>query len=72
MDAHKAKRKELDDFHDTFETDEEAIAWMRRYGVFPLRLPRFGVGTDAIRRIREACGSSKPFWRTYAIGQTLG
>lgn len=56
MDAHKAKRKELDDFHDTFETDEEAIAWMRRYGVFPLRPPRFGAGTDAIRRIREACG----------------
>lgn len=25
MDAHKAKRKELDNFHDTFETDEEAI-----------------------------------------------
>lgn len=49
-------RKELDAFQEVFETCEECPAWLRRYGVFPLRPPRFGAGTDAIRRIREACG----------------
>lgn len=56
MGARKARGNDLNALQEVFETPEEDAAWMRRYGVLPTRLPRFGEGTDAIRRIREACG----------------
>ena len=56
MNRGKRCRKDLEAFHDVFETDEEAIAWMKRYCLLPTRPPRFGEGSDAIRRIREVCG----------------
>lgn len=56
MGARKEWEKELNALGEVFETPEEDAAWMRRYGVFPLRPPRFGAGTDAIHRILKACG----------------
>lgn len=56
MGARKAWGKEIAALEDVFGTVEEDVAWMRRCGVLMTRPPRFGAGTDAIRRIREACG----------------
>lgn len=56
MDARKAWKKDIEALENVFGTVEEDAAWMRRYGVLPTRPPRFGAGTDAIRRIRETCG----------------
>lgn len=56
MDVRKAWKKDLEALEDVFGTVEEDAAWMRRYGVLPTRAPRFGAGTDAIRRIRKTCG----------------
>ena len=56
MGARKEWEKELNALEEVFETSEEYAAWMKRYGVFPLRPPRFGAGTDAIHRILKACG----------------
>lgn len=56
MGARKEWNKELVTLEEVFETSKEFAAWMKRYGVFPLRPPRFGAGTDAIHRILKECG----------------
>ena len=56
MGAPKARGMELDALQEVFKTPKDDAAWMKRYGVLPTRLPRFGAGTDAIRRIRKTCG----------------
>lgn len=56
MGARKARGKDLDALQEVFETPKDDAAWMRRYSVLLTRLPQFGAGTDAVRRILKACG----------------
>lgn len=81
MGARKEWEKELNALDEVFETPEEDAAWMRRYGVFPLRPPRFGGGdgrhspdTESVRGQANRFGAGVPKVKPYGqrVGKTPG